>query len=236
MKDYSSNNSARKKIASFFYENKIGLSVIILIILAIILIIPPLGVLFAFIIVAFLVLLAIKEGSLSDIGFRSLKSWPKAIFLSFILAILIELTFQVFFNPIFEAITDTSIDLSEFEGMRGNFITYIIMLLIGWVVGGFIEEITFRGYLITRLKKLLGKSPLVLFFILVLTSAPFGLSHLYQGLSGVLSTGFIGFIFGFIFIKKGYNLWLPILTHGFVNMVGFTLIYLDLDTYLRNIL
>jgi membrane protease YdiL (CAAX protease family) len=236
MKDYSSNNSARKKIASFFYENKIGLSIIILIILAAILIIPPIGVLFAFIMVAFLVLLTIKEGSLSDIGFRSLKSWPKAIFLSFILAILIELTFQIFFNPIFEAITDTSIDLSEFEGVRGNFITYIIMLLIGWFVGGFIEEITFRGYLITRLKKLLGNSPLVLFFILVLTSAPFGLSHLYQGLSGVLSTGFIGFIFGFIFIKNGYNLWLPILTHGFVNTVALTLTYLDLDIYLRYIL
>jgi len=236
MKDNSSNTSTRKKIASFFHENKIGLSIIILIILAAILMIPPLGVLFAFVIVAFLVLFTIKEGSLSDIGFRSSKSWPKAIFLSFVLAVLIELTFQIFFNPIFEAITDTSIDLSEFEGMRGNFITYIIMLLIGWVVGGFMEEIIFRGYLITKLKRLLGSSPLVLFFILFLTSVPFGLSHLYQGLSGVLSTGFIAFIFGFIFIKSGYNLWLPIFTHGFVNTVGLTLTYLDLDTYLRNIL
>jgi len=121
---------------------------------------------------------------------HTLKSWPKAIFLSFILAILIELAFEIFLDSIFEATTDISIDLSDFEGMRGNFITYIIMLLIGWVVGGFIEEITFRGYLITRLKKLLGNSPLVLFFILVLTSAAFGISHLYQGLNGVLSTGF----------------------------------------------
>ena len=236
MKDYSSNSSIRKRIAPFFHENKIGLSIIILIILTLILMIPPLGILFAFVIVAFLVLFTNKEGSLYDIGFRSSKSWPKAIFLSFVLAVLIELTFEIFFNPIFEKITDTLIDLSEFEGMRGNFITYIIMLLIGWVVGGFIEEITFRGYLITRLKKLLGNSPLVLFFILVLTSVPFGLSHLYQGLSGVLSTGFIAFIFGFIFIKSGYNLWLPILTHGFVNTVGLTLIYLDLDIYLKNIL
>ncbi|MFQ6120216.1 MAG: CPBP family intramembrane glutamic endopeptidase, partial [Methanosarcinales archaeon] len=179
--------------------------------------------------------LTFKEGILAEIGFRHPKSWPKTIILSFILAIIIELSFQIFFNPFFESITDTPIELGAFEGIRGNVTAYIIMLLVGWVVGGLIEEITFRGYLITRLKKLLGTRLLILFFILVLTSVPFGLSHLYQGASGILSTGSIAFIFGFIFIKNKYNLWLPILTHGFVNTVGLTLIYLNIDLYLRNI-
>jgi len=61
MKDCSSNSSIRKRIAAFFYENKIGLSIIILIILTLILMIPPLGILFAFVIVAFLVLFTLLK-------------------------------------------------------------------------------------------------------------------------------------------------------------------------------
>ena len=112
----------------------------------------------------------------------------------------------------------------------------LIWLLIGIGFGGFLEEITFRGYLITRLRVILGESSLSLIFIVILTSASFGLAHLYQDWSGVISTGSFALIFGVIFIKSNYNLWLPILIHGTANIVGLILIYSNYDLILNRLL
>ena len=50
--------------------------------------------------------------------------------------------------------------------------------------------------------------------------------HYYQGPSGIITTGIIGFMVGLIFIYNRNNLMLPILTHGIYNMMAITLIYL----------
>lgn len=213
---------------------KFWLLLSIAIILAIILLVPSIGVLIAFIFIIIILWIERKRIKIfTSIGFKKPESIDKTLLLCLIYGIVIELSFQMFLNPLFEISTGSRIDLSSFDNVKGNFATYIIMLIIGWVVGGFIEEITFRGYLITRLVRVLGKSSLVLFCILLITSVPFGLSHLYQGWSGVLSTGSIAMVFGYIFIKNNYNIWYTILTHGFVNMVGFTILYFDLGDYLR---
>lgn len=203
-------------------------------ILAIILLVPSIGVLIAFIFIIIILWIERKWIKIfNSIGFKKPESIYKTLLLCCIYGVVIELSFQILINPLYESITGSGIDLSSFDNVKGDFAIYIIMLIIGWVVGGFIEEITFRGYLITRLVKVFGKSSLVLFCILLITSIPFGLSHLYQGWSGVLSTGSIAMVFGFIFIKNNYNIWYTILTHGFVNMVGFTILYFDLGEYLR---
>ncbi len=222
-------------MSNFLKENKVSIPVYCIFILSIILLLPPIGVLIAFGIVMVIIVLNRKDPILKSIGFVSQKNWLKTILISLALGILIELSFQLFFNHIFEYVTSSKIDVSGFDNVRGNFIPFIIMLIVGWIVGGFIEEITFRGYLITRLIKVFGDSQIVLFLILLIISATFGLAHLYQGWAGVLSTGTIAFIFGLVFIKSKFNIWYPILTHGFVNTVGFTLIYLDLDVVIQNI-
>lgn len=222
-------------MSNFLKENKVSIPIYCILILSIILLLPPIGVLIAFGIVMVIIVLNRKDPILKSIGFVSQKNWLKTIFISLALGILIELSFQLFFNHIFEYVTSSKIDVSGFDNVRGNFIPFIIMLIVGWIVGGFIEEITFRGYLITRLIKVFGDSQIVLFLILLIISATFGLAHLYQGWAGVLSTGTIAFIFGLVFIKSKFNIWYPILTHGFVNTVGFILIYLDLDVVIQNI-
>ncbi len=63
-----------------------------------------------------------------------------------------------------------------------NVSNYLILIVVGWIVGGFIEEMLFRGFLITRISNwfknhsALGDAVAIAF-----TSAPFGFSHLYQG-------------------------------------------------------
>jgi membrane protease YdiL (CAAX protease family) len=153
-----------------------------------------------------------------------------------ILGVILQFAYSIIFDPLIEKLTGTPIDLSGFDSMRGNLPLFLVWLVIGIGFGGFLEEITFRGYLITRLKLIIGDSPLSLIIILLLTSVSFGLAHLYQDWSGVISTGSFAFIFGIIFIQSKYNLWMPILTHAFANVVGLSLIYTNYDRVLSGLL
>ena len=88
------------------------------------------------------------------------------------------------------------------------------------------EEMVFRGYLTARVAELVGSSNRALAVAIVVTSAIFGLAHLYQGLSGVLGTGIAGLVFGAAYLASGRNLWCAIIAHGLMDTIGFVMIYL----------
>jgi membrane protease YdiL (CAAX protease family) len=197
---------------------------------------PNLGVLIAVLFVLIALLLGKKQGSFKFIGFVKQERWSYTLIKGMILGVVIQLAYSIIFDPLIEKLTGRPIDLSGFDSMRGNLPVFLLWLVIGIGFGGFLEEITFRGYLITRLKLIIGTSPLSLIIILLLTSVSFGLAHLYQDWSGVISTGSFAFIFGIIFIQSKYNLWMPILTHAFANVVGLALIYTNYDRILNGLL
>ncbi len=198
---------------------------------------PAAGVLVGFGIVFVYVLLSgERRQKLHSIGFRRVANWKKLFGTSVILGMGIEFSFQIVFNPVIETITASKIDLSGFESLRGNLPNYLIWILFGWVIGGFIEEILFRGFLIPRISQFFRNALLGNWTAILLTSGIFGFSHLYQGWAGVISTGWIAILFGIIFIRSGGNLWTTILTHGFVNFTGLTLIYLDSDAFFQTLI
>jgi membrane protease YdiL (CAAX protease family) len=104
------------------------------------------------------------------------------------------------------------------------------------VLVAFLEELVFRGYLMTQLSLVFGGNWLAAMLSLLISSIVFGLAHWYQGRSGALSTGLLGVILGGLFIWSGNNLWLPILTHGFIDTIGLGLIYLNLDVKLHRLI
>lgn len=198
---------------------------------------PPIGVLIGFVIV--LVYLLVGKGQnekLKSIGLTAPESWTRTILLSLVFGLLIESSSQIVLNPVIEKLTDSTIDLKAYDGIRNNFLNYLGVLLIGWVVGGFIEEILFRGFLITRISLIFKNVNIGNWFAIILTSVIFGFSHLYQGVSGIISTGLIAAILGYIFIKNRNILWYSILTHGFVNTTALTLMWLNLDTLLGKLI
>ena len=140
------------------------------------------------------------------------------------------------FDPLIERWTGTPVDVSSLDGMRGHLGNYLLMLVLGWVVGGFLEEMLFRGYLLKRIRLVLGESPLATALAILLPAVAFGMAHAYQDTAGMLSTGLIGALFGVVFVRGRGNLWLPIMTHGFTNVAGITLIYTDLDKVLNKLL
>ena len=45
---------------------------------------------------------------------------------------------------------------SRFVDMAGNFPMFLMWVLIGWMVGGFFEEMIFRGFILGHLEKIFG--------------------------------------------------------------------------------
>jgi membrane protease YdiL (CAAX protease family) len=79
------------------------------------------------------------------------------------------------------------------------------------------------------LGSLFGYTKVALLIAVFISSVLFGLAHRYQGVSGMITTGLVGFAFGLMFINSKNRLWLTILTHGIYDMIGITLIYLSME-------
>ncbi len=86
------------------------------------------------------------------------------------------------------------------------------------LVAGF-EELAFRGFLVPRLKELLGN-----WTAAVLVSAGlFGLGHFYEGTLAVVQTAVLGAYFGavFVFVRR-FRLASVMLAHAAFNTINFT--------------
>ncbi len=205
-------------------------------IIALIVLVPQYGVIASFIIViAYLRRQKDRLQVLQSIGLNKPNNWYYLILLSMILGAAIELCAEVVVNPIIEHILREKIDLSVVN-IKYNLFNYVLWILIGFVLGGVLEEVLFRGFLLNRIAKFLGGNMFASITALVVTSAIFGLCHLYQGVSGSISTAFIGFLLGSIYLLSGKNLYYAIFTHGFINFTGLTILYLGKYEFLNKLL
>ena len=197
---------------------------------------PNLGVIIGWLFIVIALVVCVKQGSFPEIGFRRPESWARTVVLALGIGVAIQLAFSIVVDPLLERWTGTPVDVSSLDGMRGHLGNYMVMLAVGWVIGGFLEEMLFRGYLQKRIRIVLGDSPGAVAVAILLPALAFGLAHSYQDTAGMISTGLIGAIFGAVFVWYRWNLWLPILVHGFSNVLGISLIYTSGDRVLNALL
>ena len=213
------------------------ISLLILILVAAIILItsfrrvPGIGVVIALAIIGLLIWL--RGDGLMGLGFFPPENWGMTILWSFLLGIAIQFVSTLLLEPFSDRVTNSTTDHSLFESLRGNLRNFLLLLVTVWVLVAFLEEIIFRGYMMGDIAELFGTSKPALAVNLTLTSILFGLAHWYQGKSGALSTGIIGAVLGILFITSGFNLWLPVLTHGFIDTIGLFLIYINADKFLK---
>ncbi len=116
---------------------------------------------------------------------------------------------------------------NRFAHLPGNLLAYLQWLAIAWIVGGFAEELLFRGFLISRFERLFSRLPFAVVLAVLLQAVLFGHQHFYyQGFAGALATGLIALVSGAFYVLLKRNIWPLILSHGLANTLGFTLIYL----------
>jgi membrane protease YdiL (CAAX protease family) len=228
--------TAGRAVFEFLFINRVSIAVISAVLLIAIATLPNVGVMIGWAFLLTALLLGVRQRSFAGIGFRRPDSWPRTLLLGLGLGVGLQFVFVLLIDPLVEKLTGTVVDISTLDGMRGHVVNYLIMLVIGWVVGGFLEEMLFRGYLLKRLKRVFGDGGVAVGLAILLPAIAFGMAHSYQGFAGMVSTGLVGLILGIIFVANGYNLWLPILVHGSLDMAGLTLIFLDVDKQLSRLL
>lgn len=195
---------------------------------------PGIGILIALLIVGAAIWL--RHTSFAAIGLGLPASWPAVILGGLGLGAALSLFSMIFVEPLIERITKIPHDVSAVEGVRGNWKSLLGWLAMVWIVVALIEEGLYRGFLMTEMVRVIGTGVLGLIITLVVSSVVFGLSHSYQGRSGTWSTGIIGGLLGLIFILSGFNLWLAIFTHGFIDTISLILMYFKADKWLNNLI
>ena len=89
------------------------------------------------------------------------------------------------------------------------------------VTAGVAEEWIYRGFL---LHYLVGVLPGVNgWWIVLIAAAMFGIAHAYQGKTGTMLTGVLGFIFCVLYVRMG-SLLLPMILHALVDLRIFLLL------------
>ncbi len=163
-----------------------------------------------------------------DIGLCRLDRWLPTIGLALLVGAGYQVLDTLLIAPVLQHLTGESVDLSQFNGLRGNLPVLLVFLAISWTEAAFIEEMYFRGYFLNRLTDLAGRERLGITIALIGNALIFGAAHAYQGVTGVLDTALAGLVLGLLYLFARRNLWLPLFTHGIIDTIGFLLIYAGL--------
>jgi uncharacterized protein len=160
-----------------------------------------------------------------DVGLTWRRPVLQTLVLGIVGGIAIELIELYVTQPLLIRITHRPPDLSDFNELRGNFTLMLVGLALTWTLGAFGEEMAWRGWLMNRVAGLGRKSRMAWIISLLLVNAVFGMAHAYQGITGILDEGFMGFLLGLMFLLGGEDLWIPIVAHGVQDSIDTLLLY-----------
>ena len=130
------------------------------------------------------------------------------------------------FEPLIARLTSGALpDVSQFRSLTGNEALLAFWLTLSWTLAAVVEELAYRGWILTRCVEIGGGSRGAWVAALLVSSVLFGAVHAYQGLSGMISTGLTGVVFGATYLATGRNLWTAIIAHGTLDTAGFMMMY-----------
>ena len=161
----------------------------------------------------------------NDFGIKKPESWKRTILLAFFVGIVFQALSLYVIEPILGNITGDIPDVSLFRPLVGNVPQLFFFLLISWTFAAFIEEMIYRGYLMHRIADLFNRNKTGWVVGLILSNFIFGFGHMYQGMSGMISTGISGLVFAGLYFATNRNLWAAILAHGIYDTIGFLMIF-----------
>jgi membrane protease YdiL (CAAX protease family) len=114
---------------------------------------------------------------------------------------------------------------TEYEFIKNKPLNLMITISAAWIIGGFYEEIVFRGFIQTKIQEWLIKYKYSFWLVGLLTSFLFGLYHWQQGIFGIISSSLGGFLWTFLLGRNKGNLWYPIISHAIYDTIALTMIY-----------
>ncbi len=162
-----------------------------------------------------------------DLGLRRPTSWRSTLLLGVAIGIGYQYLSLSVIEPLIARITGDLPNVSQFAPLIGNTFFLFISIVLSWTLAAFGEELVYRGYLMNRVADVVGSNRVGWLLSLVVVSILFGVVHLYQGASGIITVTLTGLMVGGLYLATGRNLWVPIIVHGVNDTLGFILIFLE---------
>jgi hypothetical protein len=107
-----------------------------------------------------------------------------------------------------------------FAYVHGNALAFAGWVAISWLVGGFSEELLFRGFLLSRTAGMLRSPAAGMALGVTAQALLFGSLHIYQGAFGFAFATITAVISGAVYLLNGRNLWPLIVAHGAWDSFG----------------
>jgi uncharacterized protein len=164
----------------------------------------------------------VRDGRLSSMGLKRPASWRRVFLIALVAAGVRILLGQFVIEPITGLFWPPPSAPKFANEIAGNVKVALLALLVVWTFAAFGEEISYRGYLLTRAADVGRRSTTAYWLGIVLVSVLFGYGHYYKGPSGIIDSGIAGLILGATYMLAGRNLWASILAHGFIDTFAVT--------------
>jgi membrane protease YdiL (CAAX protease family) len=160
-----------------------------------------------------------------DVGLTRYRSWPVTIAIGVVLGVLAEAFQLLVTQPILARLIGKQPDLDLFRMLTGNVKMTALFIALSWTLAAFGEELFWRGYLMNRVADTCGRTPRAWVVSLVIVNMVFGVAHGYQGWTGLIEEGISGLLLGWMYLRTGRNLWVPIIAHGLGDTIDMILIF-----------
>jgi CAAX protease family protein len=167
--------------------------------------------------------LAVRREGLGSLGLRRVPARPLVLrMLGF--AVLWTCLQLGLLMPVANHVSGTHQDLSGFADVEGNLLLLLVFVALSWTLAAFVEELAFRGYLLTRMRETLGTGRWATVVAVLASSLLFGSVHSEQGAIGVLVVSLDAVAFSVLRLRYR-TVWASVLAHGFNNTIGFVALY-----------
>ena len=117
---------------------------------------------------------------------------------------------------------------TEYDFIRKSLPTLLITIAAAWLIGGFYEELVFRGFIQSVFQQYFQQSQYSFWIAGIITSMLFGVFHWQQGVFGVIPATLGGLYWTYLLKRYNGNLWYPIISHALYDTIALTMIYLNL--------
>jgi uncharacterized protein len=177
-----------------------------------------------------LISLRVRDGGWGAMGLRWPDSWRRTVLIALGAAATRWILGAVVIDPLTARFWPAPIAPSGIDAITGNVAVALRWLLIVWTFAAFGEEISYRGYLLTRAADVGARSKTAYWIAVLMVSVLFGIGHYYKGPAGMVDSGMAGLVLGITYMLSGRNLWACILAHGFIDTVGVVALFFGWQT------
>ena len=172
-----------------------------------------------------LISLRVRDGGWGAMGLRWPVSWRRTVLFAMAAAAARIIIGSVVVDPVTAHFWPPAVGPSGFEQITHNVPVALRWLGVVWTFAAFGEEISYRGYLVTRAADIGGRSKTAYWAAVLMVSFLFGIGHYYKGPSGMIDSGMAGLVLGAVYLLSGRNLWVCILAHGFIDTFGIVVLF-----------